>query len=196
MRILLLLVTVGLLAPASGPAPAAGKKTEAKGTKVEYEVHTGYLMRLKAYWAARAADKSKLGLFCFLAFNDRDSFDKAFAQPDGGKVNLNELIPSGEAKGDKPKLLPRDAFDKKLVVAVTHNGMRTWKYKVTRVTADGDTLYVQYQAGSTVAYPNSYVCPLIVSVAKGKYASVVFIENGSKLGTATIGTGKGKSKKK
>jgi hypothetical protein len=196
MRPLLLIVTAVLLAPASGPAPAADKKTEAKGKKVEYEVHSGYLMRLKAYLDARAADKSKLGLSYFMAFTDQDSFDKVFGKSDGGKVNLNEFIPNGEAKGVKPKFLPKDAFDKKLVVAASHHGQRIWKYKVAKVTADGDTLYVQYQADSTVGYPNGYACPLIVSVGKGKYASVVFIENGKEFGTATIGTEKEKGKEK
>jgi len=192
MRSLVWLVTAVLLAAASGSAPAADRKTEAKGKKVEYEVHGGYLMRVKAYLDARAADKSKLGLACFLAFTDQASFDKAFGKSDGGKVNLTEFIPSGQAKGAKPKFLSRDAFAKKLVVAATHNGMRIWKYKVVKVTADGNTLYVHYAANSTVGYPNSYACPLIVSVAKGKYTSVVFIENGKVFGTATIGTGKGK----
>jgi hypothetical protein len=182
------------LAPASGPAAAADKKKEAQGKKVGYEVHSGYLMRLKAYLDARAADKSKLGLSCFMAFTDQDSFDKAFGKSDGGKVNMSDFIPNGETKEAKPKFLAKDAFDKKLVVAVTHNGMRIWKYKVAKVTADGDTLFVHYQAGSTVAYPNSYVCPLIVSVDKGKYTSVVFIENGKKFGTAAIGSEKEKEK--
>jgi hypothetical protein len=148
-------------------------------------------MRLKAYLDARAADKSKLGLSFFMAFADQDSFDKAFGKSAGGKVNLNDFIPNGEAKGAKPRFLPKDAFDKKLVVAAIHNGMRIWKYKVAKVTADGDTLYVRYEAASTVGYPNSYACPLIVSVDKGKYASVVFIENGKEIGTATIGAEKG-----
>ena len=196
MRLVLLIVTAVLLAPASGPAPAADKKAEAKGKKVEYQVHSGYLMRLKAYLDARAADKSKLSLSCFMAFTDQNSFDKAFGKSDGGQVNLNDFIPNGEAKGAKPKFLPKDTFDKKLVVAAIHNGMRIWKYKVAKVTAAGDTLYVRYEATSTVGYPNSYACPLIVSVDKGKYASVVFIENGKEFGTATIGTGKKKEEEK
>jgi hypothetical protein len=41
MRPLLLIVTAVLLATASGPALAADKKTEAKGKKVQYQVHSG-----------------------------------------------------------------------------------------------------------------------------------------------------------
>jgi len=195
MRSLRLIVPAVLLALASGPALAADR-TKAKGKKVKYEVHSGYLMRLKAYQDARAADTSNLGLYFFMSFTDQDSFDKAFGKSTAAKGNLNDFIPNGQPKGTKPKFLSKNAFDKKLVVAAIHNGMRIYKYKVASVTADGDTLYVKYSADSTVGYPNSYACPLMVSVDKGKYASVVFIENGQKFGTATIGTQKKKGKEK
>ena len=42
--------------------------------------------------------------------------------------------------------LPRDAFDKKIVVAVIKRGNAVTEYKVEQVTAGDGTLYVQYSA--------------------------------------------------
>jgi hypothetical protein len=58
---------------------------------------------------------------------------------------------------------------------------------VEKVTADGDTLYVQYEAKKGPEAANTkYASPLIVSVDKGKYTTVVFLENGKKAGTVKL----------
>jgi hypothetical protein len=158
---------------------------QAKGKKVEFEVHRGYLERVSYYQAFRLADKTKLGLQCFVAFADQDSFDKAFGKSEG-KLNLSEFLPNGEARKSKPKYLPRDVFDKKIVVAMIHTDPNIYQYKVTKVTADGETLYVQYVTNQVAGPNNTYACPLIVSVDRSKVTSVVFIENGMKIGTAEV----------
>ena len=140
----------------------ADDKAEAKGAKVEFDVHTGHF------------EKNNSGLkgdASFLAFTDRPAFDKIFGVG---------------ATMKKQNFVPRDAFDKKMVVAVIHRGKAIWTYKVEKVTADGDTLYVQYEATPGKEGTATYASPLIVSVDKGKYTSVVFIENGKKAGTASI----------
>jgi hypothetical protein len=192
MRQPLRLVLAALfLFPAASLTLAAGKD-EARGDKVDYEVHHGYLQRVKYYLAFRAADRLNLGTLCSAAFTNQDSFDRAFGKSDGKVVNLSEFMLNGEDKGAKANHLPKDAFDKKMVVAMIHNDMNIYKYKVAKVTADGETLYVQYTTTSSAGYPNSYSCPLIVSVDKGKYTSVVFIENGRKFGTAAVAKTKAK----
>jgi hypothetical protein len=176
MRPLGFIVLIVLSALAPGRAPAAEEK-------VDFEVHRGYLLKTKFYLAARAADKTGFGYSFFWTFRDKDSFDKAFGKTKS-KVDLSTFMPSGDKA--KPNLLSRDAFDKKMVVAMSHNSMNIYRFKVKKVTADGGTLYVRYSASSTPGYPNSYACPLLVAVNKGKYTSVVFIENGKKIGTAAI----------
>ncbi len=101
-------------------------------------------------------------------------------------MDLNKYLPNGEGKGKKNQL-PKDVFDKKLVVVAAFHGSSVSIYKVEKVTADGETLYVQYKSTSQFAGNDAvYSSPLIVAVDKGKYTSVVFIENGSKAGTADV----------
>jgi adenine-specific DNA methylase len=142
----------------------AAEKDEAKGDKVEFHVYDGYF----------ESNKSGLkGDASFLAFTDDAAFDKIF-----GKAVV---------MGKKQSFLPKDAFETKLVFATIKRGDKMWEYKIEKVTAEKDTLYVQYTATSKDGGGATFASPLIVSVDKGKYTSVVFIEDGKKAGTATIG---------
>jgi hypothetical protein len=195
MRPQVWIVTAGLLTLAAGATPA-GEKMEPKGKKVEFKVHSGYCERAEHARAEqiKAQKEKTLGNVSFLAFTDQDSFDKAFGKaPD--KEDLENFLPNGEAKGKKPNLLPKDAFDKKMVVATTVRGASISVYKVLKVTADGETLYVQYQEASSFAGNNRiWSSPLIISVDRGPYTSVVFILGNKKYGTATIAMDKDKEK--
>jgi hypothetical protein len=140
---------------------------EAKGNKVEFQTHNGYFESNKSGLKGEAS---------YLAFTDEKKFDEVF-----GKAVV---------MGGKPNFLPKDAFDKKLVVATIKRGDAVYEYKVEKVTADEGTLYVQYDAtakkgGGTA----TFATPLIIAVDKdkGKYTKVVFIENGKKAGEAEIG---------
>jgi hypothetical protein len=160
----LIAVTVSLVLAGIAGLARAADQDEAKGKKVEYEVHTGYF----------ESNKSGLkGDVSYLVFTD----EKAFRMTFGKAVVM----------GKKDNFLPKDAFDKKMVVAVIKRGTAVWTYKVEKVTADDDTLYVQYEATSKDRSDTAkFASPLIVSVEKGKYTSVVFIENGKKVGTAKV----------
>ncbi|MBY0523074.1 MAG: hypothetical protein K2R98_06730 [Gemmataceae bacterium] len=160
MKTFLLLGIASLLSM----TPLAFAADEAKGARVESQVYSGYF----------ESNKSGLkGDASFLAFTDVKAFDAIF-----GKAVV---------MGDKQKFLAKDAFEKSLVVAVIKRGDKPWEYKVGQVTADGDTLHVQYDAKAKGAGSDAkFASPLIVSVDKGKYTSVVFIENGKKVGTAKI----------
>jgi hypothetical protein len=193
MRRLLLTAAAGFLALAARPALAADK---AKGDKVEYEVHNGYWETADFFRANRLADKTGQALSSYSAFVDQDAFDAAFGKDDGKKVDLNKFLPNGEERGKKNQL-PKDAFDKKMVVVAALHGANVATYKVEKVTADGETLYVQYKSATQFAGNNAvYSSPLIVSVDKGKYTSVVFIDNGQKAGTADVPKEKEKDKDK
>jgi len=195
MRLLVLIVMAGLLPLATGAAQV-GQKAAPKGKKIEFKVHSGYCERAEHARAEqlKAQKEKTLGNVSFLAFTDQDSFDKAFGKtPD--KEDLNNFLPNGEARGKKPNLLPKDAFDKKIVVATTVRGPNINAYRVVKVTADSDALYVQYLQQSAFAGNNRvWSSPLILSVDKGPYTSVVFILGNKKYGTATIGKDKEKEK--
>jgi hypothetical protein len=139
---------------------------EGKNAKVEYDVHTGHF------------EKNNSGLkgdASYLAFTDKAGFDAVFG--------------SAAVMGKKFNWVPKDAFDKKIVVAVIKRGDTPVDYKVEQVTAGDGTLYVQYTATAkgNAGGAAKFASPLIVSVDKGKYTSVEFIENGKKAGSATIG---------
>jgi hypothetical protein len=142
----------------------AADQDQAKGKKVEFTVHDGYFQSNKAGLKGPAS---------YLAFTEQAAFDKIF-----GKAVV---------MGKKWNFLPQGAFASKVAVPVIKRGNAIWTYKVDQVTADKDTLYVQYEAKSRDGGGASFASPLIISVDKGKYATVVFIENGKKVGTATIG---------
>jgi hypothetical protein len=164
MRQLSLIAAAALAALPAGPAPAADK-AEAKGKKVEYQAYTeGYF----------ESNKSGLkGDTSLLTFTDAKAFDDA----------LKKVPP---LMGKKFEYLPTDAFDTKLAAAVIRRGNAIWTYKVDKVTVDGDTLYVQYDATSKDGGTATFASPLIVAVDRGKYTSVVFIENGEKVGKAKV----------
>lgn len=128
-----------------------------RGSKVAYDVHNGHFVK--------NTFKPK-GDSAYLAFTSRDSFDRVFGT---GAIMA------------KQKFVPQDAFDKKMVVAVIKRGHAVTRYKVEDVRADDKTLTVHYTTSSGQVNPNAtFASPLIVSVKKAKYDTVVFIENGKK----------------
>lgn len=159
----LLFVAVLTLAHAPAPNPAADepkKADEAKGKEVKFDTHPYF-------------EKNSSGLkgdVSFLAISDLKTF--------------NDIFGVGRTMGPKPNYLPDNAFETKVVLATIQRGMKNVTYKVDKVTADDDTLYLVYTTTTKESASATFHSPLVVSVEKGKYKSVVFIENGKKVGTA------------
>jgi hypothetical protein len=144
-------------------APAPDTDT-AKGKKVEYDVHNGHFVRNDARLKGDAS---------YLVFTNRDGFDKVFGT---GAVMR------------KQNFVPRDAFEKKMVVAVIKQGKAITEYKVDGVTADEGTLYVRYTAKAKGNGGSAdFASPLILSVDKDEYRTVVFLENGKEADKVTVG---------
>ena len=217
------LVAAPVLVLAFAPAPDAGSHP------VEYKACNGY---------AESRDSALKGDASFLALTSKTEFSRIFAPV---------ITPRGA-----PDPVGKDAFDTRLFVGVIKRGDVLWDYKVEKVTANGDTLTVSYQATphkggpsprgetrragyrdtkvvraattekaaaatekadapkttaravhSTEAVRSSekkprdtgrsdgpaatFDSPLILSVPKDKYLTVIFVENGRKAGTARIG---------
>jgi hypothetical protein len=83
--------------------------------------------------------------------------------------------------GDKSHRLPPAAFDQKIVVAAIHRGKAMVTYQVQSVTAEAQTLVVRYTTRSTPDDNAEFACPLILSLDKGDFKSVRFIENGKQV---------------
>lgn len=159
LRLALLAVPLAVLATTSLGAD------EAKGDKVEFATYPDYFEKNNAGLKGDAS---------YLALADKDAFAKVFA--------LRPPLMGGK----KPVPLPDDAFGKKAVVAVVKRGNAITTYAVEKVTADGETLYVQYKAEAGKPGTATFASPLIVAADKGKAKKVVFIENGKTAGEAEI----------
>lgn len=143
--------------------PARGAD-EAKGEKVNYDLHTGHFEKNNA---GLKGDQS------FLALGTFEAFDKVFG--------------AGFVMGKKPNVVQKGTFEKNLVVATITRGNAITTYTVEKVTLDKDgTLYVQYKATAGPAGTATFASPLIVSVPKDKVKKVAFIENGKTAGTAEL----------
>jgi hypothetical protein len=142
-------------------APAA---VQADEKVVEYVVHApGYF----------ESNKSGLkGAESHLIFTDQKAFDSVFR---------SVFVPGGKAK-----LLPKDAFDKQMVIATIKRGMEIVEYKVEKLVADDGVLKLSYSAKGKGKGTATYASPLIVSLPKGKYTAVEFIENGKTAETVKL----------
>ena len=133
---------------------------------IEYMVHSGYIEKNNSGLKGEAS---------YLAIKDRETFDKAF------EVAFT--------MGKKPNVLPVNAFDTRIVVAAIKRGGQVWEYKVEGVTADHATLTVRYGATSKDGSGAQFASPMVVSVARGPYKKVIFIENGKEVGKASFREG-------
>jgi hypothetical protein len=163
-RAALLAASLVLLASVGLPSPLA-RADEAKGDKVEYATFADYFEKNNS---GLKGDQS------FLVFANKEAMDKI--------VSLRPPLMGGK----KPAAVPADAFDKKLVLAVISRGNAATTYTVEKVTADGETLYVQYKAEMGKAGTAKFASPLILTADKGKAKKVVFIENGKTVGNAEV----------
>jgi hypothetical protein len=154
--------TLGMLAVLCLPLLAVAGDDLTKGAKVDFDVHSGHFQKNNA---------DLKGDVSYLVFTDRPAFDKVFGVA---------------ATMKKQNFVPKDAFEKKMVVAVIKRGNAITEYKVDKVTADAGTLYVQYTTTSKGPTSATFNSPLIMSLDKGAYTQVVFIENGKKAETVKV----------
>lgn len=158
MKLHLLSIAAGLSA-----LTAAAADEIPKGDKVESKVYA------RPYFEKNTS--GLMGETTCLALADQKAFDMVFGV--------------GFVMGKKPDLLPKDVFDKKLVLAVIKRGASLFEYKDVVVTKTDGVLYVAYTAhGKGAGGTAKFASPLIVEIPRGEYKSAVFVENGKKAGTA------------
>lgn len=127
---------------------------------IPFAIHDGYFVSNKFEPDAPTS---------FVLLKDQKAFDEVFG--------------SAFVMRDSHHRLPPNAFETKMVVAAIHRGNATWDYTVESVTADGKTLVVKYTTQSTPNNTAEFACPLILSIEKGDYTDVQFVENGKKIKT-------------
>lgn len=100
----------------------------------------------------------------FSIINDQEQFDKVF-----GVAMVMQ---------DKSPRLPEDAFKSNVVLAAIKRGDVIWDYKVEGVSVEDGVVEVRYNATSVTSDSATFASPLIVSIPKGNYRAVEFVENG------------------
>jgi hypothetical protein len=149
------------------------KKSEPKGTKVDFANHTGHFVKTDA-----KADSGSKADVSYLFIPDRATFDRhfgivpppGFGAPGGGRVDPVQ-----------PRL-----FDSRVVLAVIKRGKGPITYTVESITEDGGTLTVRYKAesGKEGGGTATFASPMLVSIPRVKATKAVFVENGKEVGTA------------
>ena len=161
MRALCLFIFTVAIVLSASPSSFSGDK---KADKVAFEVYAkGYFVKNNATLPGNPA---------YLIVQDKKAYDQIFG--------------IGFTMGAKPKLVDEKLFEANLVVSVIKSGSTLWKYEVEKVSREKDQLVVKYTAGGKDSPSAKFNSALIVSVPRGDYAEVVFIENGKEAGKQTL----------
>lgn len=114
----------------------------------------------------------------FVVIQDKEFFDKVF----GSAFVMN----------DKSHRLPKDVFESKIVIAAIKRGHATCNFQVKNVALKDGIVTVTYNVTSTPHPSATFACPLILSIPKGDFHSVQFIENGKVVDTVQVKNQSGK----
>jgi hypothetical protein len=133
---------------------AAATTTQPAAKTVAFDVHGGYFVSNKFEPKEPAS---------FVVISDQKAFDRTFGV--------------AFVMGDKSHRLPANAFDSKIVVAAIKRGKAMWQFTVQDVQAGQGILTIRYTVMAKPQESAEFACPLIVSVPKGSYTTIRFIEN-------------------
>jgi len=166
-----IILTIVFLTAAFGTATA--QKSAAAERNVEFQ----------SYDKARYFEKNNSDLkenSSYLIFNSLEKFEQIFGYAATNGENF---------------FMPENVFDSKLVIAMIKRGNSRYKYDLKKVTVKKKELYVWYntapdKSSTMAAKPgsdsSSWSTPSFLTVDKNNYTKVVFMENGKRVGTATI----------
>jgi hypothetical protein len=142
----------------------AADATKPKGTKLPFDTYSGYFVSNK--FEPKAAES-------FVVIHDQEQFDKVFGV--------------AFVMGDKSHRLAKDAFKSNVVLAAIKRGKALWEYCVTGAPETNGVVELRYTSTSKKSDSATFACPLIVSIPKGKYTAVQFVENKKPIKTVSIG---------
>ena len=153
-----LLTALGLLLFVSVPVSSNEKKAD----KIAFEVYARYFVKNTVKLPENPA---------FFVFQDKKSFDETFG--------------IGFVMGKKPKLVNDKLFESNLIVTAIKSGNTPWAYEVEDVRVEKKQLIVLYKATGKESSAK-YTAALIVSLPRGEFTEVVFIENGKEAGKLAV----------
>jgi hypothetical protein len=155
-RIFYLLTVTTLLFAAQASARGGGEERA-----LEFQRHNSYFEKNNS---GLTGEKS------YLVLTDQQQFDRVFGP--AATMGANAF-------------LPRDAFANKIVVAAIKRGAMR-RYSDVSVTEENGVLLVSYTATDDKPGSATFKVPLILSVEKGEYSGVIFMENGERVGVVCL----------
>jgi len=140
----------------SAPAPAVPRPSAAPAASspLAFDTYGGYFVSNKFEPEAETS---------LVVIQDQQAFDKVFG--------------AAFVMRDKSHRLPPGAFDSCIVLAAIHRGKAVWEYAVQDVRAAAGVVTLRYAATAKPSDSAQFACPLILSIAKGHYTAVQFVEN-------------------
>ena len=99
----------------------------------------------------------------FVVINDQEQFDKVFGV--------------AFVMRDTSHRLPKDAFKSLMVVTAIKRGNAFVEYKVESVTEEKGVVELRYTTTEKKSDTATFACPLIVSIPKGEYKAIQFVES-------------------
>jgi hypothetical protein len=104
-----------------------------------------------------------------------------------GQEQFNKVFGVAFVMRDKSHRLPKDAFKSLMVVAAIKRGSAVVEYKVEGVTIKDGVAELRYTTTSKKSGTATFACPLIVSIPKGEYKAVQFVEGGKEVKKLEMG---------
>jgi len=134
------------------------------GKPIAFDTYSGYFVSNK--FEPNAAES-------FVVITDQEQFDKVFGV--------------AFVMRDTSHRLPKDAFKSLMVVAAIKRGSAVVEYKVDGVTVKDGVVELRYTTTSKKSDTATFACPLIVSIPKGEYKAVQFVEGGKAVKQIEVG---------
>jgi len=142
-----------------GAAPPPG----GEGAKLPFDTYSGCFVSNQFEPDAAAS---------FVVIRDQAQFDRVFHV--------------AYVMNDKAHRLPVSGLWDLLVIAAIHRGKAMWTYQVEGVTVEAGVVTLRYTAAAQKSDSATFACPLIVSVPRGAYRAVQFVENGKAVKKVTL----------
>ena len=154
-------------AKSAGDVAAVGpaKAVVTESAKLSFDTYSGYFVSNKFEPDAAAS---------FVVLDGQEQFDQVFG--------------AAFVMRDKSHRLPKDAFQANVVLAVVKRGKAVWELKLESVRVEDRGVVLRYTAASQDNASASFACPLIVSIPRGEYTAVTFVENGKPVKAVKCGT--------
>lgn len=125
----------------------------ADAAKLKFDTYSGYFVSNQ--FEPDAAES-------FLVIPDQEQFDQVF-----GVAMVMQ---------DQSHRLSQDAFKSNIVLTVIQRGKAIWDYTVESVTLAHGVVQLRYHTRGKKSDSATFACPLIVSIPKGEYKAIQFVD--------------------